>query len=94
MTHVLVRHKVKDYTTWKKEFDDFVEFRKSSGEKSFQILQPDEDANNLYLLFAWDNEENAHRFMESSKLKERMEKAGVIEAPEIRFLSESDRGSL
>ena len=65
MTHVLVRHKVNDYPAWKKEFDNFVDFRKSSGEQAYQILQKDGDNNNLYLLFQWDNEDNARKFFQA-----------------------------
>ena len=94
MTHILVKHKVDDYANWKKAFDNFADFRKSSGEKSFHILQQEEDANNLYLMFEWDSPENARKFFESGNLKDAMEKAGVSEAPEIHFLNESDRGGI
>ncbi len=92
MTHVMIRHKIDDFTAWKKEFDNFADFRRSSGEKSYQVWQHDEDPNNLYLMFTWDNVDNARRFLDSSSLKDAMQRAGVIEAPEIHFLSESDRG--
>ena len=94
MEHVLVRHRVDDYPKWKEAFDNFVETRKSFGEKSYQVLQHDEDTNNLYLMFGWDNKENAQKFFESSELKSTMQKAGVAEVPEIHFLNETDRGSL
>jgi heme-degrading monooxygenase HmoA len=90
----MIRHKVNDYPAWKKEFDDFAETRKTSGERSFQIFQPENESENLFLLFEWDSVDNARKFFESSILKETMERAGVIEAPEIRFLSEADRGAL
>lgn len=94
MNHVLVRHRVDDYPKWKAVFDNFVDTRKSFGEKSFQILQHNGDNNNLYLLFQWDNKENAEKFFESSDLKNVMQEAGVAEAPEIHFLNEADKGNL
>jgi heme-degrading monooxygenase HmoA len=90
----MVRHKVNDYKSWKEAFDNFVDFRRSSGEKSFQILQHDEDSQNLFLLFEWDSADNAQKFFDSPDLKSTMEKAGVAEEPEINFLSESARGVL
>ena len=94
MTHVMIRHRVSDYSAWKQTFDDFANVRKSSGEKSFQILQHDLDPLNLYLLFEWDNIENARKFLGSPELKEAMAKAGVLGMPEIQFLREVDRGAL
>ncbi|MFH1891450.1 MAG: antibiotic biosynthesis monooxygenase [Candidatus Zixiibacteriota bacterium] len=94
MTHVMIRHKVNDFDKWKKTFDEFSSFRKSSGEMSFQVMQHQEDSNNVYLMFEWDNEENARKFFGSAELKERMQKAGVAEAPEINFLNQADRGKL
>jgi hypothetical protein len=94
MTHVFVRHRVNDYGTWKAAFDNFVDFRRSSGEKSFQVLQQDKDTNSLYLMFQWDNPENASKFFDSDNLKKTMEKAGVAEKPEIVFLNQSDSGDL
>jgi heme-degrading monooxygenase HmoA len=94
MDHVFVRHRVDDYPKWKEIFDNFIDTRKSYGEKSFQVLQHDEDMNNLFLMFAWDNKENAQRFFESSELRDTMQRAGVAEAPEIHFLNEADKGDL
>lgn len=94
MTHVLIRHKVTDFDKWKKAFDEFATFRKSSGEKAFQVMQHHQDSNNLYLMFEWDNEENARKFLGSEQLKEAMQSAGVADAPEINFLTEAHRGKL
>jgi len=94
MLQVLVKHKVNDFAAWKSAFDNFADFRKKSGEKSFQILHPSNDHNDLTLLFGWDTEENARKFMESGELKHAMQEAGVSGAPKIEFLSEAAKGSL
>jgi quinol monooxygenase YgiN len=94
MTKLIIRHKVNDYNTWKTAFDDFAEFRKSSGEKAYHVMQHQEDSNNLFLMFEWDNTENARRFLDSPDLKEAMQKAGVAEAPEIHFVNQADQGTL
>ena len=93
MANLLIRHKVKDYSAWKSDFDDFIETRRASGEKSYRIFHPDDDPNNLVLFFEWDNTDNARKFLQAPELKETMEHAGVIEAPEIYFLEEVDKGS-
>ena len=94
MAYLLIRHKVKDYTAWKSNFDNAAEMRKASGEKSYQILHPDDDAKNLVLLFEWDNLDNARNHVAAPELKEAMQQAGVVEEPEIYFLEEVARGSV
>lgn len=93
MTHILVNHKVKDYTTWKNIFDDFIDVRKLAGEKSYRILHPSEDPNDLTIFFEWDTLENAETFMTSNELKSAMQKGGVVDVPDIRFLDEVDQGT-
>jgi len=94
MAHVVIRHKVKDYPKWKAAFDGFINTRRSGGEKSYQIFHPDDDPNNLLLVFEWDNLKNGRKFMNSKELKSTMEKAGVLEAPEAYFLEEYEHGNV
>ena len=91
-SYLLVRHKIKDYQSWKNVFDSFIDIRRKGGEKSFQIFCPETEPNNLYLLFVWDTLDNAKKFVQSTELKDTMMKAGVIEAPEILFLEEMASG--
>lgn len=94
MSQLLIKHKVTDYAAWKTVFDNFADFRKSSGEKSYRILHAADEPNNLTLLFEWDSQENAETFLSSEKLKSTMEEAGVSEAPEIQFLNKVAEGAL
>jgi heme-degrading monooxygenase HmoA len=94
MAHLFVKHTVADYNAWKKTFDAFAETRRAGGEKSFQVLHPENEPNNLYLMFEWDNLANAQNFMNSSELKNAMQEAGVTEEPQISFLNELDKGIL
>jgi hypothetical protein len=94
MSQVLIKHKVNDYAVWKDVFDNFADFRKSSGEKSYRILYQHDDPNDLMLLFDWDTQENAETFLASNELKSAMREAGVAEAPKIEFFNEAANGSL
>ena len=94
MTHVMIKHKVQDYAAWKAEFDNFADTRRSSGEKSYRILHPSDDPNDLTLLFEWDSPENAETFLSSKELKSTMQRAGVAEEPKIQFLNEVAKGNL
>ena len=94
MTQVLVNHKVKDYDKWKEVFDNFAPTRRTGGEKSYRILRPSENPNDLTLLFEWDTPEHAQTFMKSTELKKAMERGGVAGEPTIQFLTEIDKGTL
>ena len=94
MTQLLIKHKVNDFAEWKSAFDGFAGFRKSAGEKSYKIMHPAENPNDLTILFGWDTQENAQSFLASDELKNAMQKAGVAEEPNIQFLNEVASGSL
>ena len=94
MPHVLIRHKVEDYTKWKAVFDAHKAMRKAGGEKTYHIFHAASDPNNLVLLFEWNGLDNARRFLESQELREAMKKAGVSDQPDIYFLKEGQQGSV
>jgi len=94
MIPIIIRHKVNDYTSWKTEFDAFAETRKSSGEKSYRILHPSTDPNDLVLLFEWESTEKAETFLRSPELKAAMERAGVAEEPQVEFFKQVDFGKV
>jgi quinol monooxygenase YgiN len=89
---MLIRHKVKDYAAWKAVFDGARDLRRAGGERSYQILHPDDDPNNLILLFEWDSLDNARAYLANPDLKAAMDEAGVLEPPEAYFLEEYDQG--
>ncbi len=94
MPHVLIRHKVEDYTKWKSVFDAHKAMRKAGGEKTYHIFHTTDDPNNLVLLFEWNSVDNARRFLESQELRQAMKKAGVKDQPDIYFLKEGQQGSV
>ena len=83
MIKVFVRHEVEDYARWKKAFDEFLTYRKDSGELSYSIGHVANEPNNLCLTFEWDSVDNAHAFLTSGKLRTAMQSAGVTGAPDI-----------
>jgi quinol monooxygenase YgiN len=94
MTQVMIRHKVENYADWKSAFDGFAETRKSGGEKSYRILHPSDNPNDLVLFFEWESVEKAETFLASSELKEAMQRAGVAGEPHVQFLNLLDQGTL
>ncbi|MFQ5623387.1 MAG: putative quinol monooxygenase [Paracoccaceae bacterium] len=85
MPYMLVRHKVVDFVSWKKVFDEVEPMRKEAGEKSAQLFRDADDPNMITAVFEWDSLDNAHNYASSPRLKSAMEKAGVVGPPHIWF---------
>ena len=83
MALVIIRHRIEDFTQWKKEFDGFLEKRRAGGEKSFRITNVGGDKKDLCIVFDWDTAANAKRFLDSPELAAAMKRAGVIDKPYI-----------
>lgn len=90
MPYVLIRHKVKDYKTWKPVFDEHGKMRKSSGSKGGKVFRNYDDPTEVFILLQWDTRENAQKFMKSDEVRETMHHAGVLGQPAIFYLDEVD----
>jgi hypothetical protein len=93
MAYLFIQYEVRDYPTWKAIFDSFFGMRRAGGEKSRQIFHPDDDPNNLLLLFEWDSLANARKFMANPALKESLSE-GVIDSSRVYFLDRYDQGRM
>ncbi|WP_336359921.1 antibiotic biosynthesis monooxygenase [Haladaptatus sp. ZSTT2] len=91
MAHMLVHHRVKDYPTWKKTFDEHAATRKKNGERSHELFCSDDDPNDVTILMEFDTEAHARGFAESDDLRQVMERAGVVGKPEISYLTHVER---
>jgi heme-degrading monooxygenase HmoA len=92
MAYMFVRHSVRDFDAWKSVFDSAIDLRTRNGERSYHILRPDDDSSSVFILFEWDNLDNARKYASSPELKAAMERAGVTGRPEIFFLEEAAQG--
>ena len=88
MVHVLVRHKVSDFTRWKAAFDSDLSARKHAGETGFRLFHHLDDPLDIFLLLDWESAEQARKFMNSSQLQDRMQQAGVLGTPHIEYLED------
>jgi hypothetical protein len=88
MIYLLVHHEVADYPAWKSVFDSSFDWRTKNGERSVRIFRGVQNANELTLLFEWEDFEKAHAFVGSDELKTRMAKAGVKSTPRIEYVTE------
>ena len=88
MAYLLVRHKVKDFKKWKPYFDSHGVVRQATGSKGGKVFRNAENPNEVFILFKWDNLQNAKKFSQLDDLKEVMMKAGVTDKPDIYFVEE------
>ena len=83
MPHILIQHEVEDFATWKEAYDSRTDVHDDAGFKELQILQGLDNPSNVVILFFNPNIERAREYLNSDDLKQAMEGAGVIGAPQI-----------
>ncbi len=93
MSYVLIIHEVANYPAWKKVFDSAAGIRKEAGERSYQVLKFQADANKIVHFSQWTSLDSAKRFFESPKLVKIRNEAGV-KSPEFIYLDQLEAGTL
>lgn len=91
--YVLIIHEVKDYPVWKSVFDAAAAMRKEAGERSYQVLKYENQANKIVHFSAWISLQHARAFFESPQLVQIRKDAGV-RAPEFIYLDPIEAGTL
>lgn len=84
---MMVRHKVKDYATFKTVYDGHDSVRRANGLYSYVLGRGMEDSMMVMVALKADNLEKAKAFSKDAVLKTAMQKAGVVGAPEISFIN-------
>ena len=85
---VLIRHKVRDFKTWKAGYDAHQPKRAEAGLSEKYVLRSSDDPNEVVLLFAAQDMSRAKAFGASADLRERMQEVGVVDNPDVYFLNE------
>ncbi len=88
LNYVLVRHKVKDFTSWKKVYDSDLPNRDKASLTEKYVFRGVGDQNEVITLFEIKDIGRARKFIESTDLRDTMERAGVIDKPDVYFLTE------
>jgi hypothetical protein len=89
MFHLLVRHKVEDFAAWKKVFDSHAPAQREAGLSIKNIFHNADEPNEVFLLFEAETIEGARGFVTSPRVPNAQEVSGVIDEPDIYFLTES-----
>jgi heme-degrading monooxygenase HmoA len=91
MAYILVRHKVADYATWKQVYDQDSTTRKANGSLGGKLFRNAHDPNEVVSLLEWDDLEKARQFAQSDDLRETMQRAGIVDQPDVYFLEEVEQ---
>lgn len=94
MPYFLVRHKVKDYAKWKQVFDEHGSVRRTVGSKGGFVYRNSDNPNEVFLLLEVSDLQKGREFARSEDLRKTMERAGVIDKPDVYFLGEAEPTSV
>ncbi len=83
---VIVTHAVKEYASWRKVYDADEPNRKKMGFKVSGVYADAKDPNMISIIGTFPSASAVDAFMSSPKLKEAMENAGVVGAPDVKVL--------
>lgn len=86
MAFLLIRHKVRDFKTWKTGYDAHQPKRTEAGLTEKYLLRNSDDANEVVILFEAQDLNRAKAFAASADLREKMQEVGVVDKPDIYFL--------
>ena len=87
MRYLLVRHKVAEFDRWKSGYDAHLPSRQKAGLKEEHLLRNIDEPSEVLILFEVEDLQKAREFVDSADLRQVMEKAGVIDKPDIYHLA-------
>jgi presenilin-like A22 family membrane protease len=82
---LFVKHKVSDYSNWKRGYDDFTPFRNKSSITAANVHRDVNDPMIIMVTHQFKDAGSMMAFANSAELKAAMAGAGVIGMPEIWF---------
>jgi hypothetical protein len=87
MSHVLIRSKVQDSAKWKVAYDAHLSIRQAAGLTERQLFHNVDNPNEIVILFAARDLGQARAFFSSADLRQKMQESGVVDKPDIYFLT-------
>jgi hypothetical protein len=84
--YMLIRHKVSDFSQWKRGYDAHLPKRNETGLTEKYLLRGAKDPNEIIILFEAKDLKRAEDFAGSVDLRDTMKKVGVVDTPNIYFL--------
>lgn len=85
--NLTIHHKVKDYATWRKGYDEHEKSRISAGVTNGKVFRSAEDPNDILILQDVADVPKARAWLSGDDLKAAMQKAGVVGTPSFHFMA-------
>ena len=86
MSTIILSHDVKDFASWKSEYDADSARRKNAGLKELAVGTQSDNPNKVFMI--WEGDPGAlDQMLHDPELKEKMEAAGVISPPEVTIIN-------
>lgn len=87
MPAILINHRVNDFNTWLKHYEEHEPKRREASVTNSYVWQTETDPNNVWVVLECTDLAKIKRFGESEDLKQTMAKAGVIGKPTMYILT-------
>lgn len=88
MATMIVKHRVANFESWKKVFDEVEKNRRAHNWQGHSVYRDATDPNIVVVVNRMATVEDAKNYGTSPALREAMQRAGVTSAPEITFLDD------
>lgn len=86
MPAMIIKHKVADFGTWLKAYEEHGSKRSEAGVTSSVVCQSADDPNEVTVYFEVADLARAREFTTSPDLAQAMHAAGVLSPPSIQYL--------
>jgi len=83
-----IRHRVSDYTAWRKVYDEVEPLRARHGCTAQRVMQLPDDGNELLVTHDFPTADQAGSFAHDPALREAMGRSGVEGAPRIEIFTD------
>ena len=84
---MVIHHKVKDFTAWKRGYDEHAPTRQAAGLTKGRVFQSTDDPTDVVIVLDMADAKRAKEFAKSPDLKSAMQRAGVVGTPTLHFLA-------
>ena len=81
-----IRHKVRDFSSWKSAYDSFPPTR--AGALFARVNRAADDKNEILIVTGWSTLADAKAFQSNPELAKKMAAAGVVGAPRFEVFEE------
>lgn len=87
MSAIVIKHRVADFATWLKAYEQHGATRSAAGALSSTVCQSEDDPNSVMVYIEVESLDKAREFLASEDLQQTMQSAGVLEQPTVHFMS-------